>query len=124
MQTLFSICKLSYPFYSLSSNGHIHSTCHTGHILEFILFVIPSCSLYWPYQFYPSCLSYPFYQTYWPFYLSYPISVVDLGVHPQSHVGLFKSFKTSPSLSKSVQRFKSYMLLKFSTSKTLRKFLF
>ena len=38
----------------------------------------------------------------------------------QSHahnVGFFKSFKTSPSLSKSVQRFKSYRLLKFSTQK-------
>ena len=38
----------------------------------------------------------------------------------QSHVhcvGLFKSFKTSPNLSKSVQRFKSYRLLKFSTQK-------
>ncbi len=38
----------------------------------------------------------------------------------QSHahfVGLFQSFETSPSLSKSVQRFKSYRLLKFSTRK-------
>ncbi len=36
----------------------------------------------------------------------------------QSHahfVWLFESFKTSPSLSKSVQRFKCYRLLKFST---------
>ena len=32
-------------------------------------------------------------------------------------VGFFKSFKTSPSLSKSVQPFKSYRLLKFSTQK-------
>ena len=55
-------------------------------------------------------------------------SVADLGGAHRPHVrppaqsyahfvGLFKSFKTSPSLSKSVQGFKSYRLLKFSTQK-------